>query len=76
MSNCKKPFSSRTVSNKFGSWSNALIDANIPLNVNLIVIKDNSNRFTEKYGYEILLKIYNHIHKFHFKNVLDIIKYK
>jgi hypothetical protein len=44
-------------------------------NINLIVIKDNSNRFTEKYGYEILLKIYNHIHKLHFKNVLDKIKY-
>lgn len=43
-------------------------------NINLIVIKDNSNRFNEKYGYEILLRIYNYIHKLHFKNVLDQIQ--
>lgn len=28
------PFSNKTVSNKFGSWSNALVKAAIPLNIN------------------------------------------
>jgi hypothetical protein len=38
--------------------------------INLIVIKDESNRFTEKYGYEILSRIYKDIHKLDFKNCL------
>ena len=38
--------------------------------INLIVIKDESNRFTEKYGYEILSRIYKDIHKLHFKETI------
>ena len=39
-------------------------------NIDLIVIKDESNKFTEEYGNEILTRIYNEIHKLYFKNVL------
>lgn len=42
--------------------------------INLIVIKDESTRFGEKYGDEILSRIYNYIHKVNFKNVLEKIR--
>lgn len=41
------------------------------LSINLIVIKDESNKFTEKYGYEILSRIYRDIHKLDFKNTIE-----
>lgn len=41
------------------------------LSINLIIIKDESNKFTEKYGYEILSRIYKDIHKLDFKNTIE-----
>lgn len=43
--------------------------------IKLIVIKDESNKFNEKYGNEILLDVYKYIHKRRFKNILCQIRY-
>lgn len=39
-------------------------------NIRIITIKDESNRFSEDYGKEILSRIYEEIHKLKFKDVL------
>lgn len=64
-----KPIYGEEKFNKIIEKDNLKMKLCIKKNINLIVIKDNSNKFTENYGYEILFR--NYIHKFHFKNVLS-----
>jgi hypothetical protein len=45
----------------------------IDKDIKLIIIKDESQHFTEKYGNEILSRIYKDIHKLDFKKCLEII---
>lgn len=51
------PFSNKTVYNKFGGWNNALIEANVPLNLNKpkeVICNQCNKKFT---------KLYNQINK-------------
>ena len=43
-------------------------------NIIIITVKDESIRFSKKYGKEILSRIYEEIHKLKFKNVLTVLR--